>query len=61
MTEQPEYMPPQDHRQPDFAQQIEEARKRLNLPADATAWQVMCENAASEAATKDFLRGLFGL
>ena len=44
-----------------FAEQIEEARNRLNLPADASAWQVMCANAAAETATKDFLRGLFGL
>lgn len=44
-----------------FAQQIDEARERLKLPKDATAWQVMNENAAAEVANKDSFRSLFGL
>lgn len=44
-----------------FADQITEARERLKMPKDATAWQVMCENAADEVANKGFLRSLFGL
>lgn len=44
-----------------FNQQIEEARERLKLPKDASAWQIMNANAAAEVANKDFLRSLFGL
>lgn len=44
-----------------FAEQIKEARERLKLPKDATAWRVMCANADAERADKDFFRSIFGL